>query len=87
MAPARLHVVVSGTLTHEDRSELEILRLGLRLYDAAGVEMAVIPIKALEKFMPPLRSGDSKPWYEREPVSAVPHRGELFVLERRAVPA
>ncbi len=87
VAPGRQHVVVKGTFTHEDKSELEILQLGLRLFDAGGAEIAVIPLKAYQHFMPPLRSGDSAPWYERAEVSAIPRRGELFVLERRVVPA
>ena len=87
VTPQRLDVTVSGTVTHQDRSELEILKLGVRLYDAAGVELSLVPIEVRQDFMPPLRSGDSAPFYERASVVVVPRRGEVVVLERHTVPA
>jgi hypothetical protein len=87
VSPKEMALSVSGTATWQERSELEVFHVKARLLDDAGKELAVVPLNIQEDFMPPLRSGDSRAFYKRMVVTAVPHRAELNVLERRAVPA
>jgi hypothetical protein len=82
-----LRLGAGGTAAHQGPGELELLRLGLRLFDAAGKQLEQVAVDAQAGFRPSLRPGDSVPFYVSQVVAQRPVRGEIVVLERKIVPA
>lgn len=90
LAPAMLHVSsrglrldLTGRLTHRGLTELELLRLGVRLLDGEGREVGRLAVDAQQTFTPPLRPGDSRTFLLSEIVPPTTRRVALLVDERR----
>lgn len=67
--------------------ELEQEVLELQLLDEEGALLEKREVVAQPDFAPPLRAGDTAPFYYGEKVPAATRRAQLVVLRKRAIPA
>jgi hypothetical protein len=74
-------------LTHGGDTELELMRLGVRLLAANGTELGRLSVDAQPAFAPALRPGDSRTFFLSDVVPAGTRRVDVVAGERRTEPA
>lgn len=89
VSPRELRLELGGKVVHPEgeTSELEQLVVEVRLFDEEGARLEARELIAQQEFAPPLRPGDTAPFYYGEAVPAETRRVELASLRRRAIPA
>jgi hypothetical protein len=83
----RLELGAKVTQPAEEGSELEQLVVELRLLDEQGRKLESREVTAQPDFAPPLRPGDTAPFYYSAKVPAATRSAQLVVLRKRAIPA
>lgn len=89
VSPRELRLELGAKLTVPvgEAVELEQEVLELQLLDEEGGLLEKREVVAQPDFAPPLRAGDTAPFYYGEKVPAATRRAQLVVLRKRAIPA
>lgn len=89
VSPRELRLELGGKAQQPagEGSELEQLVVELRLFDEEGHKLESREVMAQPDFAPPLRPGDTAPFYYGEKVPAATRRAQLVVLRKRVIPA
>ncbi len=89
VSPRELRLEMGAKLTQPagEGSELEQMVVEVRLLDDEGRKLEAREVMAQPDFAPPLRPGDTAPFYYGEKVPAATRGVQLAVLRKRAIPA
>lgn len=89
VSPRELRLELGGKVAQPagEASELEQLVVELRLVDGDGQQLGAREVMAQPDFAPPLRPGDTAPFFYGEVVPAATRRVELAALRRRSIPS
>lgn len=89
VSPRELRLELGAKVTQPagEGSELEQMAVELRLLDDEGRKLESREVMAQPDFAPPLRPGDTAPFYYGEKVPAATRSVQLVVGRKRAIPA
>jgi hypothetical protein len=87
VGPEAIRLALSGRITHRGTTELDEMRLAIKLLDERGQPVGQIVRDAQPGFAPPLRSGDAATFYLLEKVPPETRRIEVGVAGTRTTRA